>query len=65
MYSWASKKEKAQIYLGEPNIYVKLSIFAVVSNLGDFFYIITNACTNGCSYQYFMQEVTKYLFFER
>ena len=54
MYTWASKKEKALIYLGEPNIYYKLSIFAVVSSLGDLFYMITDATTNGCSYQYFL-----------
>ena len=54
MYSWASKKEKALIYLGEPNSYHKLTIFAVISNLGDLLYMITNSKTNGCSYQYFL-----------
>ena len=54
IYTWANKKEKASIYMGEPNKYHKITIFAVISNYGDLFYMLTNARTNTCSYQYFL-----------
>ena len=50
MYSWATKNEKAEIYFGEKNKYHKLSIFAVITNKGDLFYMITDASTQECTY---------------
>ena len=50
MYSWATKNEKAEIYLGEKYSFHKLSIWAVITNKGDLFYMITNAGTHECTY---------------
>ena len=50
MYSWATKGEKAEIYFGEKTLFHKLSIWAVITNKGDLFYLITNAGTHECTY---------------
>ena len=50
MYSWATIGEKAEIYLGEKTPFHMLSIWGVVTNKGDLFYMITNAGTQDCTY---------------
>ena len=51
MYSWTTKNEKASVYLGEsPNFYYKISLFAVVTSLGDLFYMLTDSNSNAYVY---------------
>ena len=54
MYTWAPKGEYAKMYFGEENAYVRLTVYAIITNKGDLFYMITNSNGNSCVFQYFL-----------
>ena len=61
MYTWTPRREYAAIYFGEENNYIKLTIYAIITNKGDLLYMITDSNNNSYVFQYFLQEVLKYL----
>jgi len=55
MYTWARKGEIPSIYFN-PNryIYTKITIYAIITSNGDFYYMMTSSNFNKYAFLYFL-----------
>ena len=55
MYTWANKREIPSIYFSSDRYnYKKVTIYAIITSTGDFYYMLTSSILNQYTFLYFL-----------